>query len=64
MLIVIHFNPSCLFLYIRGLQTTARETIHPACEAILQTTVRGPNPAREYILQIMKNCLMKNFYIW
>jgi len=33
----------------------AREAIHPPCEAILQTTVRGQNPAGEYILQIIKN---------
>jgi len=52
MLIVIHFNPLRSFLYIRDLQITtrgptpAREAIHPACEAILQTTVHGPNPTR------------------
>jgi len=28
----------------------AHEPIHPAFEAILQTTDRGPNPTREYIL--------------
>jgi len=33
MLIVIHFNPLRSFIYIRS----------------LQTTVRGPNPAREVI---------------
>jgi len=56
MLIVIHFNPLRSFFYIRALKTTAcgtnpaREAIHPACKAILQTTDRGPNPAPEYIL--------------
>jgi len=50
MLIVTHFYPLRSFFYIRGLQTTAREAIHLACETILQTTDRGPNPAREYIL--------------
>jgi len=53
MLIAIYFNPLRSFFYIRGLQTTARgpnaarEAIHPACEAILQTKDRGPNPAGE-----------------
>jgi len=50
MLIVIHFNPLRSFFYIMGLQTTAREAINLACTTILQTTGRGPNPAREYIL--------------
>jgi len=50
MLIVIHFNLLRSFFYITGLQTTAQEVIHPACEAILQTTDCGPNPAGEYIL--------------
>jgi len=25
-------------------------SFHPVCTAILQNTVRGPNPAREYIM--------------
>jgi len=50
MLTVIHFHPFRSFFYIRGLQTTVRETIYPACEAILQTMERGINPVREYIL--------------
>jgi len=28
----------------------AREAIYPACETILHTTDRRPNPVREYIL--------------
>ena len=47
--IVIHYNPLRSFFYIRGLQTTAPRP-NPACEVILQTTERGPNLIREYIL--------------
>jgi len=41
MLIVIHFNPLRSFFYIRGLQTTAR----------------GPNPARQAIYPVCEAIL-------